>query len=229
MKKVFLLFILATKLFYSQNVGIDTSTPIRTLDINGDLKIKTTNLVTGNTNYTKIVSANKNTGEVDYLGVSSINTLDDKNNADVKRSLYLAAAPVTANECQCGDFTFRLNNTGFAEFRLNSNTVFLTNNNISNFKLGYGVKRWTGNSYNYVNRSVDFTSSDYLTYRSLDDLSFPTTDDASGNTIRIYTIVPPKQNKLYKVTILRNKNSNNNVYLYGIVCERFFMQSITQP
>ena len=229
MKKVVLLFILATKLFYSQNVGIDTSIPIRTLDINGDLKIKTTNLVTGNTNYTKIVSANKNTEEVDYLGIFSVNALDDKNNVDVKRSLYLAAAPVTANECQCGDFTFRLNTSGFPEFRLNSNTVFLTNNNISSFKLGYGVKRWTGNSYNYVNRSVDFTSSDYLTYHSLDDLSFPTTDDASGNTIRIYTIVPPKQNKLYKVTILRNKNSNNNVYLYGIVCERFFMQSITQP
>lgn len=225
MKKLLLISILYTGLFSAQNVGIGTDTPTRKLDVNGDLRIRSANVVTGNTNYNRIIAADKNTGNVDYVTVSSI-PQDETNNVEVKRSIYLATTPITANECNCGDMTFRLNNNGTPEFKLNSTTIFLTNNNITTFDLGYGIKRWSGSSYNYKNRFVTFTTSNYSTYQVLDDVAISTAVTSEGNTVRVYTIIPPKQNNLYKVTVSRTNNNNTSTFAYGVICERFYMQSL---
>lgn len=225
MKKLLYINILISGLFYAQNVGVGTDSPTRKLDVNGDLRIRSAASVTGDNNYNRIITANKDTGDIDYITVSSI-PQDEKNNVEVKRIIYLATAPVTANECNCGDMTFRLNNNGTPEFKLNSTTIFLTNSNITTFDLGYGIKRWTNATYNYSNRSVNFTTDNYSTYHTLDNVAIPTVFTAAGNTVRIYTIVPPKQNNLYKITVSRTNNNNTSTFAYGVVCERFYMQSL---
>ena len=213
-------------LFISQNVGINTAEPSRKLDVNGNLKVSSIPVKTGNVDYSRILHSDKTSGKIDYILISDIFKAPN-NNSDVQRKIYLADTPVTANECTCSDLTFRINNNNTAEFKLNSNTIFTTNNNATQFVMGYGIKRWSNNSpeYTYQNGSTTFTSTNYNTYQTLDATLFPSSTD---NTIRIYTIVPPNQKTLYRVTLTKNTNndSGTNKYLYGIICERFSMQSL---
>ncbi|MFC4687769.1 hypothetical protein ACFO4P_12565 [Epilithonimonas pallida] len=227
MKKYFFATILISGLAYSQNtnVGIDTNAPTRKLDVNGDLRVTTGAIVTNNSAYDRIVTTNNSTGDVDYITIPAI-FQTSTNNVEVKRSVYLATGAVTANECNCGDITFRINNNNTPEFKLNSTTIFATNNNITTFDLGYGIKRWSNNAYSYANRTVTFTTANYATYQTLDATAFPTTNDAAGNTVRIYTIIPPKQNHLYRLTLSRTNNNNTTTYAYALVCERFYMQTL---
>lgn len=227
MKKYIIISLLLSGFLYSQSqyIGIDTPSPTRQLDVNGDLRVTTTTSVTGSSSYDRVLAANNTTGDIDYITVSGINQ-SATNSMEVKRSIYNATTPVTANECNCGDMTFRINNSSnLAEFKLNSTTIFSTNSNITTFNQGYGIKRWTDTGYSYENRTITFTTANYSTYQTLDTTVFPTTNNAAGNTVRIYVIVPPKQNHLYRMTLSRTHN-NGTTYTYGLVCERFYMQSL---
>lgn len=202
-----------------QKFGIDTNIPTRKLDINGDVRISTTNDVTNNASYDRIVTGHNATGNIDYINISAI-AQSETNNVEVKRVVYNSSLPDESKECSCGDITFRINNLDTAEIKLNSLTTFVTNGNISNFNLGYGIKRWINNSYNFVNRTIAFTDLNYSTYQSLDPAIFTT---GPNYTVRIYTIVPPKQNNLYRLTLSRISNTSTN-FTYGLICEKFYIQ-----
>lgn len=81
--------------------------------------------------------------------------------------------------------TFRINNNNNPEFKFNSTTVFITNNNITSFDLGYGIKRWTDAAYTYNNRTVTLNTTNYSTYQILDATAFPASNNTAGNTVRI--------------------------------------------
>lgn len=227
MKKYLFTIILTSSLISAQNtnVGIDTNAPTRKLDVNGNMRVTTGATVTNNSSYDRIVTANNSTGDIDYITLPAI-FQTATNNVEVRRSVYLATGAVTANECNCGDMTFRINNNNTPEFKLNSTTIFATNGNITTFDLGFGIKRWSNNAYSYANRTVTFTTTNYATYQTLDATVFPTTNDAAGNTVRIYTIIPPKQNQLYRLTLSRTNNNNTTTYAYSLICERFYMQTL---
>ena len=227
MKKYLFTIILTSSLISAQNtnVGIDTNAPTRKLDVNGNMRVTTGATVTNNSSYDRIVTANNSKGDIDYITLPAI-FQTATNNVEVRRSVYLATGAVTANECNCGDMTFRINNNNTPEFKLNSTTIFATNGNITTFDLGFGIKRWSNNAYSYANRTVTFTTTNYATYQTLDATVFPTTNDAAGNTVRIYTIIPPKQNQLYRLTLSRTNNNNTTTYAYSLICERFYMQTL---
>ena len=186
MKKYLFTIILTSSLISAQNtnVGIDTNAPTRKLDVNGNMRVTTGATVTNNSSYDRIVTANNSTGDIDYITLPAI-FQTATNNVEVRRSVYLATGAVTANECSCGDMTFRINNNNTPEFKLNSTTIFATNGNITTIDLGFGIKRWSNNAYSYANRTVTFTTTNYATYQTLDATVFPTTNDAAGNTVRI--------------------------------------------
>ncbi|MBP2615020.1 hypothetical protein [Chryseobacterium jejuense] len=204
-----------------QKFGIDTNMPTRKLDINGDLRVTSTNDVTNNASYDRIVTGSNATGNIDYINISAI-AQSETNNVEVKRLVYNSPLPDETKECSCGDITFRINNLDTAEIKLNSLTTFVTNGNITNFNLGYGIKRWINDSYNFVNRTIAFTDLNYSTYQSLDPAIFTT---GPNYTIRIYTIVPPKQNNLYRLTLSRISNTSTN-FTYGLICEKFYIQTL---
>lgn len=229
--KKYIFILLAPYWFYSQNtnVGINTSTPTRKLDINGNLRITTATDVTpvseNAATHKRVLVAESTTGDIDYITIPAIAKSGD-DNVEVRRIIYNSTTPVTANTCNCGDITFRINNTNnLAEFNLNSTTVF-TSNSVTSFDLNYGIKRWTDASYSYENRgAVTLNTANYTTYQSLDTTVFPTSNNAAGNTIRIYTFSLPKQNHLYRITLSRIHNSGTN-YTYGLVCEKFYMTNL---
>ncbi|WDF46008.1 hypothetical protein PQ459_13985 [Chryseobacterium sp. KACC 21268] len=227
MKPAIFLSIFISGLFIAQNtnVGIDTNSPTRKLDVNGNLRVTNTTSVTNNPSYDRIVTANNSTGDIDYISIPSI-FQTNTNNVEVRRFVYLAQTPVTANECSCGDMTFRINNNNNPEFKFNSTTVFITNNNITSFDLGYGIKRWTDAAYTYNNRTVTLNTTNYSTYQILDATAFPASNNTAGNTVRIYTIIPPKQNHLYRITLSRTNNNSTVTYAYALICERFYMQTL---
>lgn len=223
MKKHILLIIIgcSTNLIaQTQNVGIDTTEPARKVDVNGNLRITSTNNVTNSTAYDRIAVANNTTGDVDYISLSAI-TQTSTSNLEVKRTIYNATLPDQTKECNCGDITFRISNSNIAQFKFNSQTLFVTNNATS-IQIGYGVKRWTGSTYNFVNRVTDFTNLNFANYQSLDLTAFPT--DAT-NTVRVYTILPPKQNNLYRLTLSRVNNTPTN-FTYSLICEKFYIEII---
>ena len=204
----------------NQNVGIDTENPSRKLDVNGNLRVTTTNTVTNSASYDRIVTVNNTTGDVDYINIHSV-PQTNTNNVEVRRSIYNAAVPDNTKECSCGDITFRINNSNTAEFKFNSATMFVTNSNATSINIGYGIKRWVDNTYNFVNRNVIFTNANFSTYQTLDTTLF---SSASGS-VRIYTIVPPKQNSLYRITLTRVSNTST-LFTYSLICEKFYVQSI---
>lgn len=204
-----------------QKFGIGTNMPTRKLDINGDLRVTSTNDVTNNVSYDRIVTASNATGNIDYINISAV-AQTETNNVEVKRVVYNSSVPDETKECSCGDVTFRVNNLNTAEIKLNSLTTFVTNGNITNFNLGYGIKRWINNSYNFVNRTIAFTNLNYSAYQSLDPATFTT---GPNYTVRIYTIVPPKQNNLYRLTLSRISNTNTD-FTYALICEKFYIQTL---
>ncbi|ANF52885.1 hypothetical protein A0O34_21215 [Chryseobacterium glaciei] len=224
MKRIILFLIIGLNGFVmaqDQRVGIDTDTPTRKLDINGNLRVSSTNTVTDNAAYDRIVTGNNVTGDIDFINVSAISQTET-NNVEVKRSVYNALVPDETKECNCGDISFRINNLNVAEIKLNSPTIFVTNGNITSFNVGYGIKRWINSTYNFINRTITFTNSNYLTYQTLDPTAFTS---GANYTVRIYTIVPPKQNNLYRLTLSRVSNTNIN-YTYGLICEKFYIQTL---
>lgn len=202
----------------NQNVGINTDNPTRTLDVNGNLRVTGIPDVTGNVNYPNILSINKNNGNIDYVKPSAF-MQSDINNVEVKRSIYIASAPDPTKECSCGDIKFRINDSNTAEFKLNSNSVF-TSNNTSTFDLDYGIKRWTSTYYNYFNDTITFTSANYSNYQTLDPELFN-----SSNTVRIYTIILPKQNNLYRLTITRILNTPV-AHTFSLICEKLYIETL---
>lgn len=202
----------------NQNVGINTENPTRKLDVNGNLRLATLPDVTNDSNFPKIMAVNKDNGNVDHITASSF-MQSDVNNVEVKRSIYLAPTPDDTKECSCGDMTFRINNSNIAEFKLNSNAIFNSINSTA-FELDYGIKRWTSTYYNYFNDTVNFTLANYSTYQTLDPELFN-----SNNTVRIYTIILPKQNNLYRLTLTRLANTDSN-HTFSLICEKFYIQTL---
>ncbi|KFC19656.1 hypothetical protein [Chryseobacterium sp. FH1] len=219
-KTIILLIVLSGMSAFSQtqNVGINTDNPERKLHVNGDLRVTSLPDVTGDNAYPKILSVNKNNGDVDHISTSAF-MQSDVNNVEVKRNVYISTTPDNAKECSCGDMTFRINSNNTAEFKLNSTATFTTNN-ITEFELDYGIKRWTSTYYNYFNDTVTFTADNYAQYHILDPDGFD-----SNDTVRIYTLILPRQNNLYRLTLSRLANSAVN-HTFSLICEKFYIQSL---
>lgn len=227
MKNKFFIILLSSSasiFLKAQNVGINTNTPTRTVDVNGNLRITELQNRTNNSNYNYLLSANKINGNIDYINISSL-LQSEKNNMEVSRTIYNGSTADNTKECSCGDITFRFNGAN-SEIKLSNETVFASNG-VNNLNLSYGIKRFTGNSYGYQNKTnVAFTNNNpalasyYNKYRNLDDTAFDT-----NNSIRVYTIVLPKQGNLYKLTLSRLQNTSTTVN-FALICEKFYVQEL---
>lgn len=220
-KGFFFLSVFFTLLYKGQRVGINIKDPQRTLDVNGNLRV--TNIVDKSTiaGTDHLIAANRQNGNVDYIDVKSLQQ-SGKNNMEVGRSIYNATTADANKECNCGDIIVRFNGNK-AEFKLKTTDVF-TSNGETNFNLSYGIKRFSGSSYSYVNKTnvafqnVNNQALDYYNkYRNLDDIDF--TDSMIG----IYTLVLPKQDDLYRITMGRFSNSSTT-RTYSLICEKFYLQ-----
>ena len=204
-------------------VGINTTDPKRMLDVNGNLKIVNLSDKKPEVSYRKILAADENNGNVDYISFPSINQNETKN-VEITRSIYLGIAPDNTKVCSCGEISFYLNSDRNAYFKLNSTKVFTSNENATSVTLAYGSKRWETQAYTYKDIiGKTFSNTNFGTYQIMDSTGF-----TLDNTTSIYTIVLPKQNNMYRLTISALKNSNNatNTNIYSLICEKFYTQSL---
>ena len=223
MKKhlTFLLLTISITIF-GQNVGINTADPKRNLEINGNLKIRNLEDKSNNSDFTHLLVIDSQ-GNVDKIQIPALEQ-NEINNVEVTRTIYLQNEADVNKECSCGDITIRLNGST-PQIKLNSTTPF-TSQNISSFSTGFGVKSWSGTSYNYYDRTgasdgFNFSINDYSTFKNIDK----TTAFENNNTIKIYTILLPGQNNLYRVTISRLQNTSNT-NIFSLLCEKFYTQFI---
>ena len=223
----------------AQNVGIGTTTPQRALDLKGNLKVRSLENKTDDTNYKMIVAKNSETGEVDKITFPSLNQNETKN-IEVSKSIYFANSPDDNKKCSCGDITFYIKNSdnkAYIKFN-NVNPFNFLSTTTNNFTVGYGVKAFnfyndaTAESiYNYRNiTDITFNRATYNSDVAMDPVAYPTTVSSPGSTtvvstIRTYTISLPKDNYLYKLTLAKQRVSSSQ-HQYSLICEKFYVQAL---
>lgn len=224
-------FSIAITNIYSQKVGIGTTSPERTLDINGNLKVEKTTDKTDNTEYRFLLAANKNNGDIDYITIPALDQNDNKN-VEVAKNIYISNTPIDSKTCSCGELTFKIDSDNLTKFKLNSLKSFEAasvgeTSAVTSITLGYGAKSWVSSDYAYKDITEKIiTTNNFNVYRELDNVAFGT-----GNIgeIKIYTIVLPKQNNLYRLTLSRLINGVVNSvtnHQYGLMCEKFYVKEI---
>lgn len=220
MKKIILLSTISlSSIFYSQtgNVGINTNTPTRTLDVNGDLRLKKGIDKSTDPTYKQLLAVD-NEGNVDKIKFSAL--LQNENvNVETKRTVYIATNPDASKVCSCGDITFYAD-AGGLKYKLNSNTL-LTSTNSVEVKIMFGAKRYLdiAPGYTHSNLQTTFSTANFGTFQNLDTVG------PAGYGAKLYTIILPKQNNMYRLTFTNNKNTATS-NIYGLICEKFYIQPI---
>lgn len=157
MKNSFLIlsFLLLGISGFSQNVGIGTTTPTRSLDVNGDFRITKTTDKTNAATHKSLLATDKNTGNVDYISIPSLDQSDAKN-VEIAKTIYISNSPIDTKICSCGELSFYVKNSDNKPyFKLNSTESFdilnagQTTPPITSFTIGYGTKTWIGTNYGY--------------------------------------------------------------------------------
>ena len=237
MKKIILFTLLIYPMLSFSQVGIGTETPTRTLDINGNLRIRELDNKTtsGDASYSYLLIAKDDDkdasnniiskhGEIDKIPISAL-IQSSTNNVEVKKTIYQGDVDKT-KECSCGilsvflDQSTDTNQSIIPYVRLNYVSIF-DNNDTDSFGLNYGQKKYIGAQYFYSNDEITFDRARGIeAYNKLDKQNFDT-----GNTVRIYTIILPGGNNLYRFTISRFLTSPTT-YINSLVCEKFYVQQI---
>ena len=214
--------------FYAQFVGINTTSPTRELDINGNLRVTKTSDKTNNLPHKYLVAQDRNTGNIDYITFPALDQNDAKN-VEISKNIYISNSPIDSKTCSCGELTFYIKNSDNKPYiKLASPVIFsyLSENEptpVNSFTLGYGVKGWSGTTYEYRNlTNKTFNTANFGTFQEMDSSPFAIANTA---TVRIYSIVLPKQNNLYRITLSRVQNSAL-LHQYGLMCEKFYIQEI---
>jgi len=158
------------------NVGINTSTPTRTLDVNGTFRLRTTTDEVASTDYTRVLVQNSTTGDVDYkngdpVPVATGVTTDASTSMFVIRRYIISDFPATQGPGGIGYDTGMtsakweavVSNVRYTYSLQNVNNQFLTDSTVpnANREFGYmarsvvgGNWRITGDIYNLVESNV---------------------------------------------------------------------------
>lgn len=93
----------------NRNVGINTATPLKTLDVNGNARLRTTVDKSNDTTYDNALVTNTN-GEIENWPVSKIKTEISTLTIEIKILQYNNSVAQPLQELKCGRFKFRFNN-----------------------------------------------------------------------------------------------------------------------
>lgn len=209
-------------------IGINTDSPERMLDINGNLRVTETQDKKDDKGYSDIVIANS-IGNVDKQGKSSI-TQSPTQQVEVVRNVYYSESGSDPEKTAvCGRFIFA--------FTADNQPVFkLSQRPNSNFIIQYGLRRLerrnklteghsagTGDGdYYYNNYEKTFTSTDWNQFQKVFDFSEPFSDRANptftyseqymiNNDFLKLHIIDPLTGDLYKVNFSRMPNKVSDI------------------
>lgn len=209
------------------NVGINTTNPSRTLDINGNLKISKLTDVSEDGGYSKILTAD-GIGNVDYIVRADLLPAKDiyTSNKEVINNLYsnTQEAGILNKEIKCGKFKFAFGDTteSYIKFALidkPSAPISIYMSMEQNYSDG-GFQFFQGTSSNNTTPFV-FTVDNYNTFQ----------DFASGNLANreqnIMHFQFPNDQYFYRLTVYRVTQSitvgttTSNSFNFVTSCEKF--------
>ena len=219
--------IILTCLVLSQNsiaqVGIDTNTPTRALDINGNLKIREISDESDNGQYTKVLVTNAD-GNVDYIYKKDLLPATDEftSNKEVINNIYSnnVQLGIDTKVITCGKFQFSFSSESDSKIRFN-----LTEKPSENIDIYMSMEQnWTGSGFQFYQgtsssntTAFKFTTTDWNTPKEF----------ASANLAEFEQNVMyfqyPKDPSFYRLTIYRVNHTVNkeNTWSFVSACEKF--------
>lgn len=217
--KIILVLLCSASFCFQAQVGINTKTPTRTLDVNGNLRVRSLENKSNDATYDKVLVTNS-TGDIDYWTKQDVK--------DKIESLYVVNKKFSASKTgpdpntivACGKFEFRYNTPVMPQIRLatprGGSTVIYYNRIRKRDSSSNGFTTGTGRSFN-SNQSVSIPANN--TWRNI-GASGDITGIFNSDTFDEYYITYPGDANLYRVTFV-TRNAGNSNYNYTMVCEKF--------
>lgn len=219
MKKILTTIIITYGISAYGQVGINNQNPVRTLDINGNLKVGNLEHKKDDTNYNRILVTN-NAGEIEYWEKQDIVNKVDELQVINKKFSVSSSGPDPTIIVPCGKFKFRYDNPVMPQ-------ISLVTANTSNMNIYYSRIRKRNNSGAAFSiaqgRSLNTNQFAVITAANA-WVNIGTATDATGafstDTLDEYYITYPGDANMYRVTFLARAADNSNVS-YSMICERF--------
>lgn len=172
MRKIYGIIILLGLTKISAQVGINIDTPTNTLDVNGDVRIRTLTEQTTSPTYVLVPDDN---GVVNKVSTSNLNsgTVTDDSGSSIKKIQTLSYD--TTKTVVNGLFEFRISGTNGATTGNMSYDVRMTQNPGTDVILTSAtVNRWGGTGATTPgaeNKTITFTSNNYNTWQTLNTVT----------------------------------------------------------
>ncbi len=212
----YVLLFLLTNTAFSQ-LGINTETPNRTLDVNGNMKVRTLTDQSNNAAYDRVLVTNS-TGEVDAIKISELKDEILGNAAENKSLYYTALVPDDTKTLQCGKFNFSYGTPSVPEKNLDIQMSLLETPS-SKVNVYYTLFRKWGNkeSKYYKSYFLPFTSANY-------NIPQPLSSGLDKNEFGEIYVTYPGEKNYYRVSFIARQNyieTGTTYNSYTIVCEKF--------
>ena len=207
------LFLIVTSSSLFGQVGINTATPTKTLDINGELTVSTTERKSSVTDYNKVIVTNSS-GDVAYWDKNKIVAEFEKPVVENK-IMYFSSAPSGNIHVPCGKYLFRFNTSAKPEMKLL--------NNESNLNIFYSRVRMVEKNKKslYGNYSVNLS---FNNWSRIDQSVGTEINEYAVNTKDEYFITHPTEVSYYRVTFLARTMTQPNATAtnsYTMICEKY--------
>lgn len=207
---------------YAQ-VGINTNTPTRSLDINGHLKIRETVDESENGEYSKILVTD-NDGNIDFIYKKDLLPVSDEFTSDkvVINNIYsnTSEAGIPSKKINCGKFEFSFGDT--AQSRIYFNLTEAPTQDVSvymSMEQNYatnGFQFYQGTGPNNTNAFI-FTTSNWNIPKEFASANLA---DFEQNVMHFQY---PNDSDFYRLTVYKVKHTINNVSTWSFVsaCGKF--------
>lgn len=214
MMKNFILLAILSSLFSNAQVGINTTTPTRMLDHNGDLRVRTLTDKTSDTSYNNVIVADGN-GNLDKWDKDDMKAKVQEVILENKKLTYVSNSPDINNTMDCGRFSFRYDTTVHPQIKL------VSGNSLSVYYTVIHKVNSSGSTFSSPNTLASGKSVTIGKGNNVDTNGWQTLDSTFENNVldEIY-ITYPGDNNLYRLTFLA-RNSSATQFYYTMICEKF--------
>ena len=221
---VSLVTLLSTTTMFAQ-VGIGINSPQRTLDVNGNIRIRTLDDKSQTLYYDKILVVNNN-GDIDYISKGDLKPIGDEFTSDkqVLNNIYTTTNG-SADDTKfvtCGKFDFAFRNVAS-----NTNIQFRLKTAPASNVIVYTTleQNWQAATPSDTNGGYEFQSSeDGRTFTSsnlFEDLPTSGAAIVTGE-LNILYLLYPGDTDLYRLTFYRlNQSTTPATYDFVTACEKF--------
>lgn len=209
MKKVLIILFSSASLILYCQVGIGTTTPTRSLDIDGNLRVRVlTDKSTDNT-YNKVIVSNVN-GDLDSWDKASLKNTIKELAVENKKIVYFSSSPNVGSIMSCGKMQYRFGAGPLPQMRL------VTPANATLYYNRMHKVNSAVNSFSTPNNVASNLTAAYTTANNWVTLDTTYTN----NTLNEFYMTYPGDNNLYRVTFLA-RNLTATDFFYSMVCEKF--------